>query len=106
VNDQRFPDQFLAPVPGSDPEAWAWARQEAHRLPAAVLACLDPFTLRDRLLVYEGDHRRHPERGALANLLLLRALLDRAVAWHTGLLPTRPAAPERGLQRGQGGEER
>jgi hypothetical protein len=104
VNDPRFPDRFLPPVPGSDPEAWAWARQEAHRLPAAILACLDPFTLRDRVLAYEGDYRRHPERGALANLLLLRAALDQAVAWQADLLPAR-VAPQPGPERGQGGAE-
>jgi hypothetical protein len=105
VNDPRFPDRFLPPTPGGDPEAWAWARQEARRLPAAILACLDPFTLRDRIAGYEGDYRRHPERGALANLLLLRAALDQAVAWHTRLIPTRPAA-EPGPGRGQRGDER
>jgi hypothetical protein len=105
VNDPRFPDRFLPPAPGSDPEAWAWARQEAHRLPAAILACLDPFTVRDRIACYEGDYRRHPERGTLANLLLLRAALDQAVAWQADLLPTRPAA-ERNPECGQGGAER
>jgi hypothetical protein len=93
----RFPDQFLPPVPASDREAWAWAQQEARRLPVAVLACLDPFTLRDRLAVYRQD----PEGGALASVLLLRAVLDRVVAWQADRVPTRPE-PE----RGQGGAER
>jgi hypothetical protein len=105
VIGEHFGDQFLPLVPGGDLEAWAWAREEARRLPTAIMACLDPFTVRDRIACYEGDHRRHPERGALANLLLLRAVLDQSVAWHTSLIPTRPAA-EHGPERGQGGDER
>ena len=101
MNDPRFPDRFLPPVPGGDPEAWAWAREEAHRLPPAVLACLDPFTLRDRIACYEADYRRHPERGALANVLLLRAVLDRAVAWQA-----QRTALRADLERGQGGDQR
>jgi hypothetical protein len=100
VNDPRFPNRFLPLVPGGDPEAWAWAREEAHRLPLAVLACLDPFALRDRIAGYEADYRRCTERGALANVLL-RAVLDRAVAWQADRLPGRPAP-----QRGQGGGQR
>ena len=102
---EHFGDQFLPPVPDADLEAWAWAREEAHRLPTAILACLDPFTVRDRIACYEGDYRHHPERGALANLLLLRAVLDQAVAWHTSLIPARSAV-ERGPERGQEGDER
>ena len=97
----RFPDQFLPARAGGDPEAWAWARTEASRLPPVVVAALDPFTLRDRIACYEHDYQRHPERGAWANVLLLRAVLDRAVAWQADRLPTRPL-PE----RGQGGGER
>jgi hypothetical protein len=99
VNDPRFLDRFLPPVPGSDPEARAWARAEADRLPAAILACLDSFTVRDRIAGYEGDYRRHPERGALANLLLLPAALDQTIAWRSDLLPTRPA-PQRDQEGG------
>ena len=98
---EHFPDQFLPPVPCGDREAWAWAREEAHRLPPVVLAALDPFTLRDRIVGYERAYQCHPERGALANLLVLRAVLDRAVAWQADRLPTRPSP-----QRGQGGAER
>ena len=98
---EHFGDQFLSPVPGADLEAWAWARQEAHRLPMAILACLDPFTVRDRIASYEADYRRHPERGALANVLLLRAVLDRAVAWQADRLPSR-SVPERGQEGGGG----
>jgi hypothetical protein len=98
VIGQHFPDQFLPPAPGGDREAWAWARQEARRLPRAILACLDPFTLRDRIAGYECDYRRHPERGALANLLLLRAVLDQTVTWHplgAGRWPAGLPAPPR-----------
>ena len=95
----RFPDAFLPPVPASD--LVAWARGEAARLPLAVLACLDPFTLRDRIAWYEGDQQRHPDEGTAAAGLLLRAVLDRAVAWQTQRTALR-ACPE----RGQGGAER
>jgi hypothetical protein len=98
----RFPNSFL-PRSGSD--LTAWARGEADRLPLAVVACLDPFALRDRVAWYEGNQRRHPDEGAAAAGLLLRAVLDRAVAWQaqrTVLL----ADPERGPERGQGGAER
>jgi hypothetical protein len=79
VNDPRFPDRFLPSRPGSD--VAAWARGEAARLPLAVVACLDPFALRDRIAFYEADHQRHPDEGGAAAGLLLRAVLDRAVAW-------------------------
>jgi hypothetical protein len=105
MNHQRFPDQFLPPAPGADLEAWAWARQEAHRLPPVVLAALDPFTLRDRIACYERTYQQYPERGAMANVLLLRAVLDRAVTWQADRLPTRPT-PERGPDHGRGGAER
>ena len=99
----RFPDRFLPPRPGSD--LTAWAREEADRLPLAVLACLDPFALRDRIAWYEGDQQRHPDEGAAAAGLLLRAVLDRAVAWQTQRTVLL-ADPERGSERGQGGAER
>jgi hypothetical protein len=98
VIGERFGDQFLPPVPGNDWEAWAWAREEAHRLPPVVLAALDPFTLRDRIACYERAYQQQPERGALANVLLLRAVLDRAITWQADRIPTRPSP-----QRGQGG---
>jgi hypothetical protein len=101
----HFPDQFLPTRAGRDPEAWQWARDEARRLPPVVLAALDPFTLRDRIACYEHEYERHPERGVLANVLVLRAVLDRAVAWQADHLPTRPD-PERGHKRSQGGGER
>ena len=80
-------------------EAWAWAREEAHRLPPVILAALDPFTLRDRIVAYERTYQLQPERGALANVLLLRAVLDRAVTWQADRLPCRPV-PERGQEGG------
>jgi hypothetical protein len=100
-----FPDSFLSPEPCGDREAWAWAREEAHRLPPVVLAALDPFVLRDRIVAYERTYQQQPERGALANVLLLRAVLDRTVTWQADRLPTRPT-PERGPERGRGGGER
>jgi hypothetical protein len=98
VNDPRYPDAFLPPVPGSD--LVAWARQEANHLPLAVVACLDPFTLRDRIAFYEADQQRHPDEGTVAAGLLLLAVLDRAVAWQADRVPTRPE-PERGLGGGE-----
>ena len=99
----RFPDRFLPPRPGSD--LAAWAHEEAARLPLAVLACLDPFALRDRIAWYEADQQRHLDEGAAAAGLLLRALLDRAVAWQTQRTVLL-ADPQRGTERGQGGGER
>jgi hypothetical protein len=101
VTGEQFPDRFLPPVPGRDREAWAWAREEAHRLPPVVLAALDPFTLRDRIVAYERTYQQQSERGALANALVLRAVLDRTLIWQADRLPTRPSP-----QRGQGGAER
>jgi hypothetical protein len=98
----RFPNSFL---PRSDSDLTAWAREEAARLPLAVLACLDPFTMRDLIAWYEGDQQRHPDEGRAAAGLLLRAVLDRAVAWQTQRT-VRLADPERGPERGQGGAER
>jgi hypothetical protein len=98
VIPERFPEQFLPPAPAGDPEAWQWACREAQQVPTVILAALDPFTLRDRIACYERDYGQHPHRGALANVLLLRAVLDRAVTWQTDRLPTRP-----GSERGQGG---
>jgi hypothetical protein len=99
VNDPRFPDRFLPSR--TDSGLAAWARQEAGRLPLAVVACLDPFALRDRIAWYEGDQQRHPDEGAAAAGLLLRAVLDRAVAWQAQRTALR-ASPE----RSQGGGER
>jgi hypothetical protein len=97
VNDPRFPDRFLPPRPGSD--LTAWAGQEAARLPLAVVACLDPFALRDRIAWYEGDQQRHPDEGAAAAGRLLRAVLDRTVAWQVDhAVPTHPTS-----ERGGGG---
>jgi hypothetical protein len=93
----RFPDQFLPTPACGDPAAWAWAWGEARRLPLVVLACLDPFTLRDRIVDYEASY----DPGAQANALVLRAVLDRAVAWQADRLPTRPAQ----RQGGGGGRE-
>jgi len=99
VNDPRFPDRFLPPRLGSD--LVAWAREEAARLPLAVLACLDPFALRDRIAWYEADQQRHPDEGTAAAGLLLRAVLDRAVAWQA-----QRTAVLAGPERGRGGGER
>jgi hypothetical protein len=52
----------------------AWARAEAAALPDEDLAGLDPFQLRDDIADCEADDQ--PTTAAL-----LRAMLDRAVAW-------------------------
>jgi hypothetical protein len=98
VNDPRFPDAFLPAVPGSD--LVAWARAEADRLPLPVVACLDPFALRDALVRFEHDQQRDPDED-LAAALLLRAALDRAVAWQVAR-----TVVHADLERGQGGAER
>jgi hypothetical protein len=86
-------DQFL--VPGDvEPLVAEWARAEAGDLPAAVLDALDPFHLRDRIAWYQA-------RNAPATSALLRAVLDRTVAWQADRLPTRP---EQGEGGGGGGE--
>ena len=79
----QFPDQFL--LPGDvDPLVAEWAAAEAGDLPPAVLDALDPFTLRDRIAWYDA-------RNAHTASALLRAVLDRAVAWQVDhALPTHP----------------
>jgi hypothetical protein len=52
----------------------AWARAEAATLTEQDLAALDPFQLRDDLANCEADNQ--PTTAAL-----LRAILDRAIAW-------------------------
>ena len=104
MNDPRFGDRFLPP--GPDGDLAAWARAEADRLPLPVVACLDPFALRDALARFEHDQQRDPDEGLAAAALLLRAVLDRAVAWQTARTTLR-ADPQRGPERGQeGGAQR
>jgi len=52
----------------------AWARAEAAAMPEQDLAGLDPFQLRDDIA--DCDANQQPTTAAL-----LRALLDRAIAW-------------------------
>jgi hypothetical protein len=52
----------------------AWARTEAAALTEQDLASLDPFQLRDDIADCEADDQ--PTTAAL-----LRAMLDRAIAW-------------------------
>jgi hypothetical protein len=95
MTPDRFPDQFLPALARGDREAWQWAREEAAQLPPAVLAVLDPFAVRDRIACYE----RQSGRGAWLNGLLLRAVLDRVVAWQADRACPRPA-PQRGQHGG------
>jgi hypothetical protein len=99
----RFPDSFLPAVPGSD--LVAWARGEADRLPLPVVACLDPFALRDALVRFERDQQHDPDEGLAAAALLLRATLDRTVAWQTTRTAVH-AAPEPPERSQEGGAER
>jgi hypothetical protein len=88
VSPEQIPDQFLT-TDDTDPELGEWARAEASDLPPAVLDALDPFTLRDRITWYQA-------RNAPTTSALLRAVLDRTVAWQVDhALPTHPT-PERG----------
>jgi hypothetical protein len=92
MRPDQFTDQFL--TPGEvDPLVGEWARAEAGDLPAAVLDALDPFTLRDRITWYE--HRNAPTTS-----VLLRAVLDRTVAWQVDhALPTHPTHERGGSGR-------
>jgi hypothetical protein len=84
----RFADQFLVPDQ-VEPLVAEWARAEAADLPPAVLDALDLFHLRDRIAWYQA-------RNAPTTAALLRAVLDRTVAWQVDhALPTR-SHPERG----------
>jgi hypothetical protein len=87
----QFPDQFL--LPGDvDPLVAEWAAAEAGDLPPAVLDALDPFHLRDRIAWYQA-------RNAPTSSTLLRAVLDRTVAWQVDrAVPTHPST-----ERGGGG---
>jgi hypothetical protein len=58
----------------------AWARTEAAALPEQDLAGLDPFQLRDDIA--DCDAGDQPTTAAL-----LRAMLDRAIAWQATRLP-------------------
>jgi hypothetical protein len=61
----------------------AWARAEAAAMPDENLADLDPFQLRDDITGCQADDQ--PTTAAL-----LRAMLDRAIAWQaTRLQPPR-----------------
>jgi hypothetical protein len=67
-------------------ERQAWARAEAARLPAAELASIDVFELRDEIADCHANQQP-------TNAVLLATILDRAVAWQAARL--RPS-PRRG----------
>jgi hypothetical protein len=70
-------------------ERQAWARAEAARLPAAELASIDVFALRDEIADCHANQQ--PTSAAL-----LAAVLDRAIAWQvTHLRPPRRGEAER-----------
>jgi hypothetical protein len=73
MRPERFADQFLVPA-DVEPLAAEWAAAEAADLPHAVLDALDPFHLRDRITWYQA-------RNAPTTSALLRAVLDRTLAW-------------------------
>jgi hypothetical protein len=68
----------------------AWARAEAATLPEQDLAGLDPFQLRDDIAGCDADDQ--PTTAAL-----LRAMLDRVIAWQAtrGQPPRRRGEAER-----------
>jgi len=67
----------------------AWARAEAARLPAAELASIDTFELRDEIADCHATQQ-------LTTAVLLAAILDRAVAWQAARLrPSRRGGAER-----------
>jgi hypothetical protein len=61
----------------------AWARAQAARLPAAELASIDVFELRDELAACHANQQ--PTTAAL-----LAAIVDRAVAWRAARLRPPP----------------
>jgi hypothetical protein len=70
-------------------ERQAWARAEAASLPAAELASIDVFALRNAVADCHANHQ--PTTAAL-----LAAILDRAVAWQAAhLRPPRRGGAER-----------
>jgi hypothetical protein len=74
-------EEFMAAERELDRQAWA--RAEAAALPEQGLAGLDPFQLRDDIADCQADDQ--PTTAAL-----LRAMLDRAIAWQaTRLRPPR-----------------
>jgi hypothetical protein len=91
VTSDRFTDQFLTPTE-VEPLVAEWAAAEAGDLPPAVLDALDPFHPRDRIAWYQA-------RNAPTTSTLLRAVLDRRLAWQVDhALPTHPTS-----KRGGGG---
>jgi hypothetical protein len=89
MRPDQFADQFLTPG-GVDPPVGEWAQGEAGDLPPAVLDALDPFTLRDRITWYQ-------DRNAATASALLRAVLDRTIAWQVDhAVPTHPWRQQEG----------
>jgi hypothetical protein len=70
-------------------ERQAWARAEAARLPAAELASIDVFALRDEVADCHANHQP-------TTAVLLAVIVDRAVAWQVAWLrqPPRPGGTE------------
>jgi hypothetical protein len=68
-------------------ERQAWAQAEAARLPAAELASLDVFELRDEIADCHASDQ--PTSAAL-----LTAILDRAIAWRAARLRPPPRRGE------------
>jgi hypothetical protein len=71
-------EEFIAAERELDRQAWA--RAEAATLPEQDLAGLDPFQLRDDIAACQAD-------GQPTTAALLRAILDRAIAWQATRLP-------------------
>ena len=70
-------------------ERQAWAHAEAARLPAAELASIDVFALREEIAACHANQQ--PTTAAL-----LAAIVDRAVAWQAARLrPPRRGGAER-----------
>jgi hypothetical protein len=70
-------------------ERLAWARAEAARLPAAELASIDVFELREEIADCHADQQ--PTTAAL-----LVAIVDRAVAWQAASVRPPPRRGEAG----------
>ena len=79
--------EFIAAERALDRQGWA--RAEAAKLPAAELASIDTFELRDEIADCHANHQP-------TTAVLLAAIVDRAVTWQAAWLrpPPRPGGTE------------
>jgi hypothetical protein len=78
-------EEFIAAERALDRQGWA--RAEAARLPAAELASIDVFELRDEIADCHANQQP-------TTAVLLAAILDRALAWQAARLRPPPRRGE------------